>query len=443
VEVASPAPVSLESLPAASPPGRWESVTAGSFHDDYLYDGTDYIKVGTRREWGGSITFFGLAAAGPGLNPSNTIDANDTGREVQVAFYDPDRIMQGCAWNGSCVNTPTSCPNSITYLGWNPVQGGNRCNNGSPVDSTTGTGGVLTAVVNPLFWNPVWDRGDCDSSACGDVALAGRRSDVQVVQRLRFVRTHVVELDYTVSNLSDVDHAETFQEMPTLYSANGQQGPDLWRLVDSDGNDVPIDQPAGGDGFNYKNLTSPGGWVSLQDDGRTYGVGILYENRLSAFQGWQLRSMPFNNVRAQFPFGIPAHGTVRARAYLVLGAYATVAAEAAWLDTHLAPFGVLDSPSPDAEVSGLVDVWGWALDNKGVTAVDLVVNGRAPVPMTTGSERPDVCLVWPGYAGCPRVGYHGVWDTSALARCSHVVEVVAEDSDGNRRVIASRRVHVR
>jgi len=55
---------------------------------------------GLRREWGGSIVFFGIARGyGAGLNPTNAIDANDTGREVQVAFYDPDRLMQNCAWN--------------------------------------------------------------------------------------------------------------------------------------------------------------------------------------------------------------------------------------------------------------------------------------------------------------------------------------------------------
>ncbi|RME23157.1 MAG: hypothetical protein D6806_11755, partial [Deltaproteobacteria bacterium] len=66
----------------------------------YLYDNQDYIKVGIRREWGGTIVFYGLVgSSGPGMNGSNVIDANDTGREVQVAFYDPDRALQNCVWD--------------------------------------------------------------------------------------------------------------------------------------------------------------------------------------------------------------------------------------------------------------------------------------------------------------------------------------------------------
>ena len=41
--------------------------------------------MGIRREWGGSIVFFGLTENSEmGMNPSNAIDAHDTGREIQV-----------------------------------------------------------------------------------------------------------------------------------------------------------------------------------------------------------------------------------------------------------------------------------------------------------------------------------------------------------------------
>ncbi|MBI5529524.1 MAG: hypothetical protein HY897_24630 [Deltaproteobacteria bacterium] len=442
VPVDVPPKVEDSTLPGENPPGKSEARLQGSFHDEYLYDSTNYIKIGVRREWGGSVIFFGLVSGGAGMNGTNTIDANDTGREVQVAFYDPDRAMQNCAWNASCRTVPTSCAQSITFLGWDPVQGGNRCNNGSGVDSVANANGLLSVVTTPLFWNPDWDRQDCNSGGCSDPQKKYRKSDVQVTQRLRFVRTHVVEIDYTISNLADFDHAETAQEMPTLYSANGENGPDLWKLVDSNGTEVPIDQPAGGDGFNYKNLTSPGGWVTMQNTAEDYGVGIYYENRLSSFQGWQLRSLPFNNVRAIFPFAIPPHASVRARAYLIVGGYGTVSAEAAWLDAHLAPFGSLDVPSADATVSGAVEISGWALDNKDVTSVELLVDGKPAGAMTYGSARPDVCKVWPQYRKCPNVGYGGTLDTSSLSACQHLVEAVAEDADGNSRVIDRKRFSV-
>ncbi|MBN1773556.1 MAG: hypothetical protein JXB32_20000, partial [Deltaproteobacteria bacterium] len=258
--VPEPAPIPQQAIAGEAPWGRHEATTVDGFHDEYLYDATDYLKIGLRREWGGTIVFFGIAAGhGAGINATNSIDANDTGREVQVAFYDPDRHMQNCAWNASCRTTPSSCPASITFLGWDPVQGGNRCNRGSGVESVDFADGVLRAVTNPLFWNPNWDRTDCVSdNACTDPALRERRSDVRVTQSLRFVATHVVQLEYAVENLAALDHAATAQEMPTVYTANGTGGADadLWQVVDSEGRQVVVDTPAGGDGFMYENFDS-------------------------------------------------------------------------------------------------------------------------------------------------------------------------------------------
>ena len=38
-----------------------------------------------------------------------TVDGNDTGREVQVAIYDPDRIRQPCAGSATCASTQSKC----------------------------------------------------------------------------------------------------------------------------------------------------------------------------------------------------------------------------------------------------------------------------------------------------------------------------------------------
>ena len=145
--------------------GIRESANNGGFTDHFLYSNSaKQFKIGVREQWGSSIVFLGFSN---NVN-SNVIDANDTGREVQIAIYDPDRIMQNCAHNASCATTPTECANSITFLGWNPVQGGNRCNNGSPTESISGTNGEMIASVVPYQWNPAWDRTDCFSDICSD-----------------------------------------------------------------------------------------------------------------------------------------------------------------------------------------------------------------------------------------------------------------------------------
>ncbi len=426
--------------------GRYESTLVNGFHDDYLYNKTEYTKIGVRKEWGGSVIFFGLSNGKPGINSTNTIDANDTGREVQVAFYDPDRAMQNCAYNASCVSVPSSCPNSITFLGWDPVQGGNRCNVGSGVESSGMEKEYLVVSTIPLFWNPDWDRTDCDSSGCKDINKKNRKSDVRVIQKIRFITQHVVELDYTVINLSNVEHRATYQEMPTMYTSNGKNGtPDLYKLFDSRGNIIPIDQPAGGDGFYYKNFKSPDGWVAMQNESVSYGVGIYYENKIQDFQGWQLRSLPFNNVRGLFNFGIPANGVVRARAYLSLGNYDTIRSEFTTLDSKLGPFGSLDLPANDAEVSGVLNIAGWALDNKGVTSVYAVIDRSISVTLSYGDNRPDVCNVWPGYNVCntKKVGFYGTYNLSSLTKCPHLLEIYAVDADNNIRRIGSKRFIVK
>lgn len=440
VPVAVPDPVSTFLLPGESIPGIFETTTANGFTDDYVYNQAHTIKIGMRREWGGSIVFFGLDNGSPGMNSTNTIDANDTGREVQVAFYDPDRLMQNCAWNASCPGS--DCISSITFLGWNPVQGGNRCNNGSGVDGAPDmTNGVITVSTNPLFWNPNWDRPDCVTAACSDPALNQRRSDVRVIQVVRFVSAHIVELEYTVINLDNIDHGIAVQEMPTVYPANGINGPDLWRIFNSDGVELPIDIP-GTNGFFYKDIPSPAGWVTMQNDNLDYGVGMYSENRITIFRAWQNRNLPFNNFRASFAFGIPALGVVRSRSYLMIGAHTDVSNHAAWLDANLPPFGFLDYPGEDASVSGAITVNGWALDNKGVVSIEAIIDGGTPVPLIYGTNRSDVCIVYPQYANCDNVGFEGTVDLTGLTTCPHLLEINAIDSDGNQRIIARQRIYV-
>ena len=422
---ASPAePVTDDPLPPAQPPGRVETTMRDGFTDDYLYSPDGSFKVGVRREWGGTIIFFGFAGDDPGSNTTNVVDAHDTGREVQVALYDPERSVQGCAHDASCANGGGGCANSITFLGWNPVQGGNECNRGSGVEAVRHGPGVLDLTTRPLHWNPDWGRPDCGNDGCGVPALRELRSDVVVRQRLRFVHSHIVELRLEAQNLTDMAHAPTLQEFPTLYATFGHAGtPDLHRLFDSTGREIPIDRPAN-DGFFFTEFDSPGGWAALQDGALTYGVGLYYENRVSGFQGWQRRGT-FNNLRARFRFGLPARGQVIARAYLMLGGLPTLRGLAAWLDANVGPFGVLDDPVAGAELGDRAALSGWVLDDAGVDGVRVLVDGILRAELPARGARPDVCVVWPGYGACPEVGFSGEVDLSAVDPGAHLLEIEA------------------
>jgi hypothetical protein len=233
----------------------------------------------------------------------------------------------------------------------------------------------------------------------------------------------------------------TLQEFPTLYATFGHQGTqDLNVILDATGAQIAIDQPAN-DGFFVKEFNSPGGWAALQNSDQTYGVGLYYENELGSFQGWQKAGV-FNNIRSKFPFAIPAFGTVMGRAYLVLGGYGTISAEVAELQSGLAPFGLLESPAPEAVLGApTVTLKGWALDNRGVVEVRALIDGVLVTTTTPSMDRPDVCLSWPLYPGCPQVGFEVELDLSAVSPCPHLLELEAVDTDGNARIIARQRIY--
>ncbi len=75
--------------------------------------GTDASRIGLQTGWGGSIVEVSL-------NGTNFVNEHDTGREVQAAEYDGNAQYDGCA---GCTGT----------FGWNPVQGGDKYDQGSPV----------------------------------------------------------------------------------------------------------------------------------------------------------------------------------------------------------------------------------------------------------------------------------------------------------------------
>ena len=435
--VESPDPVNEDPLPIVADYGIRESFQNGGFTDHFLYSNTaKQFKIGVREQWGSSIVFFGFANS----SSSNVIDANDTGREVQIAIYDPDRITQNCAWDATCRSTGSDCTGGITYLGWNPVQGGNRCNNGSPTESITGSDGEMIASVVPYQWNPAWDRKDCVSDICDDISYKYRLSDMRYIQKIRWVDPNIVEIKMTIHNLTDIERSPTLQEFPTLYVPYGEHGLQNYNvLLDSNGTQIAIDVPAN-DGFFMKNFESAGGWTTLQNSVRDYGVGIYYENRLTEFQGWQKDGI-FNNVRSRIVFGLPANGTVSARAYLILGSFATVKILAEGLDAKIPPFGYADTPANDDEVSGdTLNVEGWVLDNKGVSKIEVFIDGVSKGEIALNTAREDVCKEWPGYSMCPTAGYSGSVNISDLSVCAYLVEIKATDTDSNVRVIAKKRI---
>ncbi|MBI5498521.1 MAG: hypothetical protein HY904_26200 [Deltaproteobacteria bacterium] len=412
--------------------------SAGGHNDVLLMSPDDYIRLGVRLDWGGSVVFFGLTAN----TGSNVIDANDTGRELQLALYDPTRAKQQCARDASCLVSPSTCAEGITYLGWDPVQGGDECNHGS-TSTYEHVGDTLRVVVHPLQWNPDWDAPDCRQSACG---AAGVPVAVTYTLDFRFVTTHVVEVAMEIHSDEALDHPSTAQEFPTLYVSNGAAGPDLPLLLDASGTEVNINQQVLPSLF-VLDFASTAPWVAFQDPGRTYGVGLAADQGLTGFQGWRGdgASYPyFHNVRPSIQFGLGAGATVRGIAYLALGNFPTVSGQIAAATGARPPFGHVDAPAEGATTTyapgSPVTVTGWVLDGTPQGAVEVQVDGSSAGMITVNAARPDVCAVYPAYAGCPAVGFAGTVSTSGWAACSHLLQVVATDADGNRTVLGERNL---
>ncbi len=413
----------------------------GKYTDMFLKGPKDYVRIGARLNWGGTVVFFGLTSSAS----SNVIDANDTGRELQIALYDPTRAKQGCAYNASCGKGGKACPNSITFLGWNPVQGGDECNNGGKVLSYGQKGEALQLVIQPVQWNPDWSAPDCRKSSCGSKGIP---VDVTYTYELRFVTSHVVEVMSEVTSKETFSHPATHQEFPTLYVSHGKGGPDLPLLLRPGGATQAITQ-SGNDGFYFENFSSSEPWVSWQNSAKSYGVGIAMDQGITKWQGWRGdgKTGPyFHNVRAQIKFGLGAGKTVRGISYLALGGFSTVKAELQGVLKKRPPFGSLDEPAA-GDVSykpgQALKVRGWALDTAKVKSITVTVDGKAAGTVPVGSQsRPDVCAIYPAYAGCPGVGFSGTISTKGLgsAGCPSLMRVIAADADGNTTVLGERRL---
>jgi hypothetical protein len=421
-------------IPSAGFGGIFTDQSSG-FTDVFLRSPTDYIRVGARLDWGGAIVFFGLAGG------ANVIDDADTGREMQIALYDPPRQWQVCARDASC-GAESPCGEQLTYFGWNPVQGGDECNSGTPILGYGQVGDALQIIAAPVQWNPDWDAPDCRQTDCS--TLSGVLSDVRYVFELRFVAEHVVEVMTTVINDGDLDHGLTGQEFPCLYTAFGEAGLDLSELLDASGREIVIDEPF----INglYEFFESPEPWVSYQNTDWTYGVGMAADQGIHSFvgcTGGPGTSQPayYHYVRSIIGFGIPPRSSVRGLTYLALGNFETVRYELRRVLERRPPFGKLDFPAQGVHeypYDGEITVAGWVLDTWHVDEVQVQIDGNPVASLPVNVSRLDVCKVYPGYAGCPAVGFASTISTAGLSACPHLLRISATDRDGNTTILGER-----
>lgn len=103
----------------------------------------------------------------------------------------------------------------------------------------------------------------------------------------------------------------------------------------------------------------------------------------------------------------------------------------------------IDSPSPDASVASGFPVVGWALASNGISAIDILIDGRVATAATLGTSRPDVCAIFPTFGpDCPGVGFRA--QLLGLDFGTHLLALRITDRLGNRNetAVAPRTIRV-
>lgn len=106
----------------------------------------------------------------------------------------------------------------------------------------------------------------------------------------------------------------------------------------------------------------------------------------------------------------------------------------------LAPFGNLETPDFRATLNSTASGSGWALDNVGVTAIEVLVDGQKVGEAIYGLNRPDIGVIWGSFPNAGRSGFSFTFDTRSLSNGEHVLSVRLLDAAGNATVVGTRPI---
>src|ERR1700730_8271314 len=84
-----------------------------------------------------------------------------------------------------------------------------------------------------------------------------------------------------------------------------------------------------------------------------------------------------------------------------------------------------DDPADGAEthLGNIVHLRGWALGQTGISAVEIQIDGDAPVQVPYGKERLDVRDAFPGFSKAENSGFDFEWDTLGYAPRRHESQI--------------------
>ncbi len=384
----------------------------------------DTVRIGLESDWGGSIVEVSL-------NGTNYVNAHDTGREVQPAFYDGNAQYDACA---GCTGT----------FGWDPVLGGDKYDQGTPTLAQTLTANSLYTKAQSLQWNPDDKGGGPGLPALGDVLV--EQTITAVSGRSRAFKCH-----YKITHLGSDLHTNAQQEFPAVYTnADYNQfvyygGIKPWTNASVSTTQF---QPLGNPGFTLYTSEHWGAHVNAQKVGLTVYVPAQYPY-VGGFDFSGPAGPTGNGTNYFAPFAVLTivPNVVFEGDYYVIAGDVTYARQmvyelhqaASALDAF-APFGATDVPAPASTLSGTTTVAGWTFDDGAVAKVEVLVDGKSDGMATYGSARQDVANAYP-HAPL-NVGFSYSLDTTKYANGSHVLNVQVTDGAGNVAIFPNVNVMV-
>ncbi len=106
----------------------------------------------------------------------------------------------------------------------------------------------------------------------------------------------------------------------------------------------------------------------------------------------------------------------------------------------------IDSPPPDASVSGVTEVSGWAFnEDVGIRNIAVLMNGKEIDAATYGYARPDVVEIMQVKSdpNSPNFGFALQFDSTAFQNGAHTLAILLSNNSGETQVYGSRRIVIR
>jgi hypothetical protein len=361
------------------------------------------------------------------LDGANFVNAHDTGREVQPAFYDGNSEDDNCS----------NCPG---IYGWDPVLGGDHYDHGSPVLTSWLASDSIYVKAQPLQWYPDNKGGGPNMPIGSDVYLEETVSvapDAPLAFKVHFKLTH----------LGIDQHYNAAQEFPAVYVNSSYSTLAHYGGINPWTNDpttkilVPT-YPAEGQFYSSEQWTA---YVDSNNVGLTVFVPGVYPYVAATLFFPGSDSGPTGNATNYLNrltmFTVGPGVVIEGDIYLIPGDY-TAARDVVYglhqtlLFSDIAtPLGNVDSPSANTTISGNnVNISGWAVDNVAVSKVELFVDGVLEGSPALDTDRPDVVAVYPNLAPL-KCGWALQLDSTTLTNGTHTITVQVADTANNLAVL--------